>query len=188
MGYYVTFLKKNFLKKVRLFNFKMRFNLTILYNIRRRCGVGPAVFGRFRRCFIGVEPRPGKTHHVSSLALVKRLIVGAQQLQNSKTSALGIRLRPSTLEVSLLDSMTPPRNGGMAVTLPALRVLCPPTLLICPHSSPISLATITSHRPQHPPPTPLHPSLSTTTVLSRPLPTKAERPRRPHGPETARAR
>ncbi|PMD59338.1 uncharacterized protein K444DRAFT_409824 [Hyaloscypha bicolor E] len=76
----------------------------------------------------------------------------------------------------------------MAVTLPALRVLCPPTLLIYPHPSPISLATITSRRPQYRPSTPLHPSLSMTTVLSRPLPTKAERPRHPHGPNTVRAR
>jgi hypothetical protein len=53
----------------------------------------------------GVEPR--KIHYVSSLALVKRLVVGAKLLQNSETSVLGILLRLSTLEVPLLDSIIP---------------------------------------------------------------------------------
>jgi hypothetical protein len=127
-----------------------------------------------------------------SLALVHRLIVASARNDH--------RL----CEVPLLDAMVhPPRNGGsvtMAVTLPELRLLCPPDILICSSSSPNLSQTITSQRPAPTPlhpllythsstPTPLHPLLFTTTLSSRVPPPIVERSRRrPHGPETARTR
>lgn len=59
--------------------------------------------------------------------------------------------------------------------LESLHVLIPPTSLSQP---------ITSHRPHHPPSTPLPSTLFPTTVLSRPLP-KADQIHHPRGPETA---